>query len=456
MAGRRPSIDALLEQSDQRQKAVERLPTDPDKHYMNAVKKVKLRSKTTPSDMFTDDITAETYGARLFDKLLTGLESQNLSTLHLALRHYEWLVPNRDASPDILAVFDQISVAAPTVTNADLTRIIAMEESTITSPFGIEGHHYFYVRELVLSGSELKDLIGYMRTSDDGFEESSEWRDMLELYGPQGPNGFDTWTLRYVGTVEGPRRPIDRFIEDLELQQSNILGETYQAIETIHPHVMRDAKVYVLPKATQSPDNGMRAQDTERLLIEFFHHPSLLNRQRGGYHSSYLPTQDEVERFQALETDAWYVFETGAHEIPETMDNELSMHFEAIQDYANSFPAESGTAIHAFTDEVRKTALEEARPYQFHGTTILTFLGKDITYTDFKRAKSFWDGGSQAMAVTKGILQRTVDSEAESHNRSYLRDIRSRSSLWCLPICGHGFGTRTTSKQCSSFQNTST
>lgn len=67
---------------------------------MNAVMRVKRRSKTTPLEIFTDDITAETYGTRLFIKFLGGVESLNLWTMHPAIRHFEGLVTQRDASPD--------------------------------------------------------------------------------------------------------------------------------------------------------------------------------------------------------------------------------------------------------------------------------------------------------------------------------------------------------------------
>ena len=271
-----------------------------------------------------------------------------------------------------------------------------------------------------------------MRSSDDGFEECGEWTRMLEIYGVRGPNGYDVWTLRYVGTVEGPRRPIDRFNDDLDGQLRNILGETYRAIETVHPHIMQDAKVYLLPDATQSPESGTKAEDTERLLIEFLHHPTLLNRQRDGFLSSYLPTQDETDEFMALGTDAWQTFKLGAQMTPDDMQDALITHFEEVQEYANNYPAETGTARHPFTDEVRQMTFEQARPSQFQGNTVLVFLGKDITYRDFTRAKPFWDGGSQAMAVIKGILQRTADSEAESHSRNYLRNIHDQLSLWCF------------------------
>jgi len=77
-------------------------------------------------------------------------------------------------------------------------------------------------------------------------------------------------------------------------------------------------------------------------------------------------------------------------------------------------------------------AFKQANPPQFQGHTVLAFLGKDITYHDFKRARSFLDGGSQAAEVTNGILQRTADSEAESHDRNYLRSIRYQLSFWCF------------------------
>lgn len=422
MTSPRPSTDAAITQPSHRVSA---------KDFKNAVINVKLRSKTTPSEIFTDDITAEKYGWRLFDKLRAGLESHNFSTLHLALRHYKWLLPMTNASPDVLAIFDQVCVAAPTVTCDALAKIMTMEESRITSPLGTDGWHYFYVRELVLTGEELGDVVDYMRNSDDDFEETSEWSKMLQRYGIRGPVGFDTWTLRYVGTVEGPRRPVDCFEDDRDFQLANILGETYRAIENVCPHVMRNTKVYLLPDATIYPDSITTVRDTERLLVQLFHHPSLLNRQLGSHQVHYGPNPDQVDEFMALGTDAWQSFESNARGNPVDMCNDLVAHFESVQEYANKFPAESGTAIHPFTDEVRWTAFQQSQPSQFRNTTIITFLGMDITVSDYTKARSFWRGGSQAGELTKGILHRTVDSEMESHGRGYRREIRDQFSLWC-------------------------
>jgi hypothetical protein len=323
MATRQPYIDALLVQSQQ-------------------------------SSIFAHDVIAGDYGQRLFSRLLTGLESHNFSILHLALRHFEWLVPQRDASPEILENFDQVFVAAPTVAHADLSQILTIEESSITSPLGLEGFQYFYIRELVFTGQELSDLINYMRISDDSFKECSEWTRMLETDGVHGSNGCDTWTLRFVGTVEGPHRPIDRLNEDLDSQLLNVLGETYFAVENVHPHIIRDARVYLLPDATISPESGTTTEDTERLLIELFHHPSLLNRQR--FLARYTPTPDEDDEFMALETDAWQTFKLGNCLAPDSMYAALTHHFEEVQEYANSHPAETGTSTHPFTDAKRSSA----------------------------------------------------------------------------------------------------
>lgn len=297
-----------------------------------------------------DAFLAETYGARLFSQLLAGLESHNLSTRHLTLRHFQWLVPKGDASPEIVEIFDWVSKAAPMVTHTDLAKILAMEESGITSPPGLEGFQYFYIRELIFTRQEFSDLVNYLRNSDDGFVECNEWTRMLKGYGVRGRSECNTWTLRYIGTVEGPHRPFDRSSEDLNDQLRNILGETYHAVENVHPHIMRDAKVYLLPDATISPESGTRPEDTERLLVELFHHPSLLNRQRllGGY----IPTFDEAEEFMSLGSDAWQTFKLGTRMASDNMQDALIAHFEEVQQYANDHHSETGTMIHPFTDEV--------------------------------------------------------------------------------------------------------
>lgn len=103
-----------------------------------------------------------------------------------------------------------------------------------------------------------------------------------------------------------------------------------------------------------------RKEDTKRLLIELFHSPSLLNRQRllGGY----IPTFDEAEQFMALGTDAWQTFKLGTRMASDNMQDALIAHFEEVQGYANDHPSETGTRIHLFTDEVRQTASKQANP----------------------------------------------------------------------------------------------
>jgi hypothetical protein len=183
---------------------------------------------------------------------------------------------------------------------------------------------------------------------------------MLERYGVRGHCGFYTWTLRYVGTAEGLHRPFDRFNEDLDDQLRDTLGETYPAVENVHPHIMRNAKVYLLPDPTISPESGTRTEDTKRLLIELFHSPSLLNRQR--FLGGYIPTFDEAEQFMALGTDAWQTFKLGTRMASDNIQDALIAHFEEVQGYANDHPSETGTRIHLFTDEVRQMAFKQANP----------------------------------------------------------------------------------------------
>lgn len=148
--------------------------------------------------------------------------------------------------------------------------------------------------------------------------------------------------------------------------------------------------------------------------------------------NNYRPTPDETDEFMALETDARQTFKLGTRIAPDSMRDALITHFEEIREYAHNHPAETGTVSHPFTDEVRQMSFKQALPSQFQGYTDFAFLGKDTTYIDYRPARSSLNGSSHAAAVTKASLHRTVDSEAESHDRSYLRTIDDQMSLWCF------------------------
>ncbi|KAI7187773.1 hypothetical protein KC316_g11648 [Hortaea werneckii] len=401
--------------------------------YTNRVKDVKRRTHSTKwSDFYQDDVDPLQYGTQLLDRIKQSLAQQNVQTARIRPSSFEWLLPTATCTPEKLAIYDRLYTEAPTVTNTQLKRIMRLESSTTLSPQLQSGVHYFYVRSFELTPSQLREVCDYMRESDEGYCEVDEWRVLLEMHEAH----VDVFTLRYWGTVEGPRRPIDRHREDLmgsKLQ--SILGEFYRTLEALFPEILDNAEVHLILDASvdEEIEPLLRADDVERVLIEMSHPSSLLNRQLGGRYSPFLPNESDAELFTALKTDVWHRFRQQCAFPPDEMLDKLTEHFQDVQEYAVAYPQETGTARHDFTDSLKGMMEAQATPWQYKGKTLSVCVGKDITYTDYIAEKSYWDGGSRAGVLTKDILQRIVDEEAEANRRGgYAVNLRPQKSPWAF------------------------
>ncbi|KAK4542301.1 hypothetical protein LTR36_006954 [Oleoguttula mirabilis] len=416
-----PALDNLLALSaSTRQSVVARFKSDNDRNqFALEVIKIIKRGNTSPHTLLTHDVTEPTiYAKRLFRRHVEALDQQHLQTSRMILKNFEWLYPGADTTADELAIFDNISTQAMIVSNDDLSKIMRMTPSTLSDPPAKLGA-YFYVRSWSLSGDQLRMLLDYLARNELRFEETDNWKVLLDVYHHNHTNAPLIYTLRYVGTVNGPRRPIDRFIEDLHQRKSGIMVEVIKALEECLPEVAEAAEVHGLPDAYLPPGSHLFKDDVERVLIEFFHHPTLLNRQRGGFYSSYVPSTDDADGFRDMKTNFWYTFRQGASLPDDHLQAQIAGHFREIQQYANANPEETGTGQHEFTDELRMVNERQARPLLYQGQTVVVFVGKDQTYDEYLAPKPFVHGKSRAGNLTKDFFYRLVHWEAMAHKRAF-------------------------------------
>lgn len=183
-----------------------------------------------------------------------------------------------------------------------------MELSTQACPPTEPGHH-FYLRAWTLTLEELHKVVNYMRDEDETFQETTRWSEIIDLYNGAA-SGPEFLTVRYVGQCQGPTRPYDRYMANLRQRSSGILHDFIRAVEILYPeigaaaevHLLKPASVDLIRTASREVVSRYNADDVERVLIEFFDHATLLNRQRGGFYAGYVPRADDIDTFQALET----------------------------------------------------------------------------------------------------------------------------------------------------------
>jgi hypothetical protein len=225
---------------------------------------------------------------------------------------------------------------------------------------------------------EMKNVMDYLSADDNTFEEMKDWHGQMLLNQPiLGQEGIVT--ISYVGTVAGPRRPIDRYEEDIKSRTGGVLAEFITAVEFLYPEVVEAAEVYLIKDASLDFLAQVNADDVERMLIQFFGHGSLLNRQRGGFYSTYVPSADDTNAFTNLNTRLYGRFRDDLRLPGHGVQHGVAAHFGAVQEYANGNPADTGTFAHPFSDELRDSMARQGTPMQFADFgTLLVFIGKDI------------------------------------------------------------------------------
>lgn len=232
------------------------------------------------------------------------------------------------------------------------------------------------------------------------------------------PASERTFFLRYAGEVAFPGRPIDRLLDDMATKKAGVLVAVLEVLNRLFPEVIDAAQVHTIVNANRSLDTayGMHRTNTdltERSIIEYFDHNTLLNRQHGGFWSDYVPREDDVEAFKSQDASVYYPLSEQASLPPISMRNDVTQHFIDVQAFANN-NAGTGTARHPFTDAFRQVTTEQAMPVLYKGkASIIAIIGKDITYDNYVRELSFFKGKSQAATMWRDILVQFAKMESE-------------------------------------------
>ncbi|KAF2483313.1 hypothetical protein BDY17DRAFT_145144 [Neohortaea acidophila] len=307
-----------------------------------------------------------------------------------------------------------------------------MELSTQESQPSEPGQH-FYVRSWCLTSQELEAVVTILEKPDLVWPQVRKWRQILDVHALDGIGSQATYTIRYLGTCASPSRPIDRHIQDLVSPTAAFIQSFTGALRDAFPDWKDSAQVHRLPDAHIPPTSLLDADELERLLIAFFDRSTLLNRQPGGFHVSYVSFEEDAQGFRALRTDFWRLFQTKArHSANVTLA--LAAHFNQVQSWANSNPLESGTHIGKFSDRQRLMIQQSATPLMYEDMCVMVFIGKDQTLEEYRSCDAFITGPSRAGGFARSLLRRNVQLEAQGTqlHPSPMQSFNPTNGPWCF------------------------
>lgn len=465
------SLRARLDEPDWQpnvQKGTRRMVTHSAENEIEEFRAASKRSKTTtyvPALAGGDEPNGQTYANMMFKTVMKRLDGAQLRTNRMVKQAFQFALPTDESGDVDIKIFDALLHHPMTVSNEDLGKIMELELSHANSPMTALGTH-FYVRSFTLTAQELRHIIKEMKHSENTYEELEQWQKVLDLHAPApidksadlesqssidqddpstlhdtlktaiadgtaslkavrvgGKAGGDVFfTIRYVGRTHGPKRPYDRLLEDFDMRTSGIYHEFVQVLDRLYPAVMDAAETHMIKGASLSLTKDLsesNEDDVERFLIELFDHATLLNRQRGGYFTSYIPSTKDVDAYRATKVKFYHRLIDNSSMTPPDMKTDIDEHFRQVQSFANENPDETGTDRNFYSDDLCESTIREALPQQYRKTaTVLIIVGKDITYRDYKRGKTFFEGRSQASNLARDFLTGHIKLENAMHRRN--------------------------------------
>ncbi|KAH0037686.1 hypothetical protein KCU78_g1641, partial [Aureobasidium melanogenum] len=362
----------------------------------------------------------------LLEHLKSDLSLLQIDTSAIDASDFQWLPKNGFDYRKL----DNMRACPILTTNEDLADILDLQLSTPDSPPLPAGMHY-YSRACSFRQDELQAVIRYMKNDDYFSQETRMWQGLLDANRNEPAT---IYTIRYIGSVQGPRRPIDRYQDDLDLRTSGLLAEFSRAVSAVCPRVDTEAEIFLIRGASMHETaSSERKENVERILIAFFDHASLLNRQAGGYLVSYVPARQDIEAFGRLNTDVGARFGFSSTFSPSNIEDSLDQHFIDLQTYANANPEICGTARHFISDELRRVMLKQALPQQYRDQTLVVFIGKDAPIEIFMSPTPFLSRGIHAGGFVDQILDSIAGIEASTHGRAVsLETTLPYKDLFCI------------------------
>ncbi|KAH0364991.1 hypothetical protein KCU65_g6395, partial [Aureobasidium melanogenum] len=354
----------------------------------------------------------------LVERIKNQLVGSQIDVSQIHSQDFEWLVPYRNDFPspttgsvsqsiEISSIHEQLRQNPVLVDDDQLSHVLHLDlqpRASVEFPLG----HHFYMRSWTFLSEELLQVISYMKNDEHHSTETRAWKRTIE------ENPGIILTIRYIGTVEGPRCPYDRYHQDLHNRGSGFLFEFQRAVSAVCPHNEAAAKIYAIVDAFREQEYP-NPEDTERVLIQYMGFDTLLNQDEEAYAALNIAVGNQ---FSALRTT-----------LSRPLVRKIDDHFSELQSFVDAHPEVCGRPI---LDSLLSIIKQQATPYQFLENTVAVFIGKDAPVEKFLRPAHIFDEGSQSGDFLRQSLQRMATTEANACTPGHDQDLfSSYSELFC-------------------------
>ena len=314
-------------------------------------------------------------------------------------------LPKESDDLEVVTLFNRWLVAPLLVSDQDLKQILPFRAADQLEYDPMQPRQtYCYFRSWPMQKWQLELIMHAIEADGYAFEAFSNWKDALHTTA-----SHSVVTARYVGSTsrEDPvrrakhqnRRGATSFVEKFEAKICELL-----------PAVPSRGMLNLVENSSLFYANARLAVQSdlyEGWMISFFDPRTLLNRQRGGINSSFLPSHEDFCILLRCETSLMAKIAA----LHAKKDNGLTAKVRDLYRPLES-SIQTMTRDHRSIVNHLNAASRQATPLQVDGRTMLVFCGLQTTKASIEEGKGFFDGSTLSARFSRTIIEILATSES--------------------------------------------
>lgn len=281
----------------------------------------------------------------------------------------------------------------------ELKRLFKLTESVTNTLRPSLPRQTLYARSYKLKVKHLRYIIAKWEFQGRYYNESIVWVKMTDSLDPG-----DFVFIRYIRITH--RTGIQRCFEDNKNRTFGLLPAFLRSLDDLFESRQESCTCHEFVDGSLEDVDSTGAGDLrEKSLIALFGHPSLLNKQHGGFLNDCVPSNREESLFLSLETNAFQLLDKFSENAQHRSD--LQRWAENMQAYANDNPEVTDTSRMPFSDEYRNQVITRGLPVVMaQKLSALLVFREHVPMKEMIEVYGLWVGGSAAATLLKNCLSR--------------------------------------------------
>jgi hypothetical protein len=321
-------------------------------------------------------------------------------------------LPKESDHPEVVTLFYRWLIAPLLVSDQDLKQILPFRTADQSQNVPMEPRQtYCYFRSWSMQKWQLELIMQAIEADGYPFEAFSNWKDAL-----RATADHSVVTARYVGTTS-QEDPGKRAKHQNHRGATSFVEKFVAKICELLPLVSSRGTFNLIENSSLFYANARLAVQSdlyEGWMISFFDPRTLLNRQRGGINSSFLPSHEDVCIFLRCRTSLVTKIAALHAEKDEGLTAKVRNLYQPLEDFIQTMTRDHRSIVNHLN-----AASRQATPLQVGRQTMLVFCGLQTTKTSIEEGKGFFDGSTMSAQFSRTILEILATSESHGFDSCF-------------------------------------